>query len=165
MQPTDPTQPQPAPPVRVFDAPFLDALCAQAAASPRLRLNSNLHADNSYPCHRIFNALQPDTWVQPHRHLHPDKDETVLPVRGRFGFVVFDDSGAPVLARVLVPGMAIDIPHGTWHTCIALEPDSVFFEAKAGPYTPLAPDERAPFAPPEGSPLVPAALARLRALF
>jgi cupin fold WbuC family metalloprotein len=153
----------PAP--KIFDSAFLTSLASRAATSPRRRLNHNLHADNSYPCHRIFNAVQPDSWVQPHRHLDPSKDETVVVVKGRFGFAVFDDSGTPVLAQVLTPGMAIDIPHGTWHTCCALDPDSVFFETKAGPYTPLTPDERAPFAPPEGSPDVPSALSRLRSLF
>jgi len=150
---------------RIFDAAFCADLASRAASTPRRRLNANLHAVNDYPCHRLFNAVQPDSWIRPHRHLDPAKDETVVVVKGRFGFAVFDDAGTPVLARVLTPGMAIDIPHGTWHACCALEPDSVFFETKAGPYLPLSPEELAPFAPPEGSPGVPAALARLRALF
>ncbi|MBI3938478.1 MAG: hypothetical protein HY323_15995 [Betaproteobacteria bacterium] len=43
--------------------------------------------------------------------------------------------------------------------------DNVVFEAKAGPYRPHAPEERAPFAPAEDSPEARDYLARLRALF
>jgi hypothetical protein len=47
---------------------------------------------------------------------------------------------------------------------VALEP-SVIFEAKAGPYEPLAKDEMADFAPPEGSPGAAAFVRRLKQLF
>ena len=47
---------------------------------------------------------------------------------------------------------------------VALEDGTLFFEAKAGPYVPLAPNEKAAFAPPEGDPRVPEYLARLKAL-
>ena len=46
----------------------------------------------------------------------------------------------------------------------ALEDGTLFFEAKAGPYVPLAPDEKASFAPPEGDPRVPEYLAWLQSL-
>ena len=35
---------------------------------------------------------------------------------------------------------------------LALEADSVFFEAKAGPFVPLSPEEIATWSPAEGSP-------------
>ena len=50
------------------------------------------------------------------------------------------------------------------HTWFALEDGTIFFEAKAGPYVPLAPAEKAPFAPPEGDPRVPEYLAWLKSL-
>ena len=147
--------------VRIAGPDFLDALCREAASSPRLRKNSNLHADNSYPCHRLFNALQPGTYVRAHRHLEPSKDETLVLLRGAMLAVFFDDAGNAVRREMLRPGMAVDVPHGTWHTFVCLEPDTVFFEAKAGPYVPMTPDEAAPFAPPEGDPAAPAFLAAL----
>lgn len=149
--------------VRVFGAGFLDALCHEAAAAPRLRKNANVHAGNDYPCHRLFNALQPGTYVRVHRHLEPSKDETLLLVRGSMGAFFFDDGGNLVRTEKLSPGMAIDVPHGVWHTFACLEPDTVFFEAKAGPYVPMTPDEAAPFAPPENDPAAPAFLASLLA--
>jgi hypothetical protein len=41
----------------------------------------------------------------------------------------------------------------------------VFFEAKAGPYTPISDAERAVWAPREGEPQVAAYLRKLEALF
>jgi cupin fold WbuC family metalloprotein len=45
----------------------------------------------------------------------------------------------------------ITIPHGVFHTVLALQPGTVMFESKAGPYRPLEPDELAPWAPAEGN--------------
>jgi cupin fold WbuC family metalloprotein len=151
--------------IRILDSAFLDRLAAEAAAAPRRRKNSNLHAANDYPCHRLFNALQPDTYIQPHRHSAPSKDETVVLLRGQLGLVEFDELGKVVAAVTIRPGMTVDIPHGTFHGWCCLEKDSVFFEAKAGPYVPLEPSEIATFAPPEGDPRAPAYLASLKSLF
>jgi cupin fold WbuC family metalloprotein len=151
--------------VRVAGPEFLDALCGEAASSPRLRKNANLHAGNDYPCHRLFNALQPGTYVRPHRHLESSKDETLLLVRGSMGACFFDGAGNVVRTEKLSPGMAVDVPHGVWHTFVCLEPDTVFFEAKAGPYVPMTPEEAAPFAPPENDPAAPDFLAALAKRF
>ena len=150
--------------IRILDSVFLDRLAAEAAAAPRRRKNFNLHAANEYPCQRIFNAMQADTYVQPHRHLEPAKDETLVVLRGRLGAVEFDAEGTVVSAATLRPGQVADVPHGTFHTWFALEDGTIFFEAKAGPYVPLAPAEKAPFAPPEGDPRVPEYLAWLKSL-
>ena len=48
---------------------------------------------------------------------------------------------------------------------MSLESGSVFLEAKAGPYSPLTLEERAPWAPAEDSEKASAYLADLRALF
>jgi len=76
-------------------------------------------------------------------------------VRGSMGLVAFDDEGRVSDTRVMAVGgdtFAVDIPHGRYHTAISLEPGSVFFEAKAGPYRPLTDDELAPWAPAKGQP-------------
>ena len=57
---------------------------------------------------------------------------------------------------------ALEYPAGTWHTLVSCETGSVFFEIKEGPYAPLAPDDVAAWAPPEGAPDVPAMMAFLR---
>jgi len=152
--------------ITLIDKALLDALCAEAAASPRRRMNRNFHPSDDHPGHRLLNALQADTYIPPHRHLDPHKDETYVVLRGLLGLAIFDDAGNVVqAARVGAGGAAIgvDIPHGTWHTAVALEADTVFLEAKAGPYLPLTEAERAPWAPAENSAAAAAYLANLKA--
>ena len=153
------------PPIRIVDSVFLDSLDAEAAASPRRRKNFNLHHAPDYPCQRFFNAMCADTYVQPHRHCDPSKDESLVLLRGKLGTVIFDDSGQVLFSGVLLPGMVADVPFDTLHTWVALEDRTVFFETKAGPYVPLLPEEKASFAPPEGDPRVPEYLAWLKSLF
>ena len=151
-----------------IDSALLNAISAQAEASPRRRKNHNFHADNAAPCHRLLNAIEADSYVAPHRHATADKDETILALRGKMGMVFFDESGN-VTAQTLIepsgPVMAVDIPHGVFHTVVALASGSVFFEAKAGPYQALTPEERAPWAPVEGAQESAAYLEKLKALF
>lgn len=147
---------------------LLDEVSAEARLSPRRRKNRNFHEGDSAAAHRLLNALEPDSYVAPHRHLDPAKGETIVALRGRFGVVVFDEEGGVNGTAVLAPGGAnigINLPAGTYHTIFALAPGSVFFEAKAGPYVAITPEERAPWAPAEGSAEAPAYLAQLKALF
>jgi len=119
--------------IRIIDQHLLDDLSKQAAASRRLRKNLNFHESDEDACHRLLNAMEPGTYIQPHHHAAEGKDETVTILRGKLGLIEFDDSG-----RVT----------GT----VRLEPGSVFIEAKAGPYRPFSPEERAAWAPAEGDP-------------
>ncbi len=154
--------------IALIDDALLDALTAEAAASPRRRKNHNFHPRDDHPAHRLLNAMQVDSYIPPHRHLDPDKDETFVVLRGALGVIIFDDAGNVALAkRVCAGGAAIgvDIPHGTWHTVVALEAATVFLEAKAGPYLPFTEAERAPWAPAESSTQAAAYLESLRACF
>jgi cupin fold WbuC family metalloprotein len=156
------------PAVRLIDTTLLDAVSAEAQASPRLRKNRNFHAGNDHPGHRLLNAVEPGSYVAPHRHLDVQKDETMVVLRGMLGLVLFDADGkANCALRLGAAGdaMGIDIPSGTWHSVLALETGTVFFEAKAGPYLPLTADERAPWAPGEGDAQADAFQRKLAAMF
>ena len=61
----------------------LDRLTRDAAASPRGRMNLNLHAELSDPIQRLAIAMQPETYIRPHRHLDPPKLETLSVIRGK----------------------------------------------------------------------------------
>ena len=153
--------------ITLIDDKLLDELCAVAAASPRRRKNRNFHTADDHPAHRLLNAMQPDSYIPPHRHLDPNKDETFVVLRGLLGLVLFDDAGGVVRSvKVGAGGAAIgvDIPHGTWHTAVALEPDTVFLEAKAGPYLPFTAAEKAPWAPAENTAEAVPYLAMVKAL-
>lgn len=150
--------------IRLIDTALLDAVSREAAASPRRRKNRNFHPHDEYPAHRLLNAIEPGSYIRPHRHLHADKDETMSVLRGRLALAIFDDDGRVAQTVVLGSGadaLGVDIAHGTWHTVFALEPATVFLEAKAGPYRPLTDGEQAPWAPAEGDP---GAVAYLKAL-
>lgn len=139
----------------VIDQQLLDGVTAQAVASPRRRKNHNFHAADDAPCHRLLNAIEPGSYVAPHRHA--DKDETILVVRGRLGALLFDAEGKVTTTAVLTPGgetIGVNLAAGTFHSLVSLEPGTVFFESKAGPYRPLTPAERASWAPIEGDPEV-----------
>lgn len=154
--------------VRLLDGSVLDALSAEARSRPRHRANGNLHAMED-PVHRLLNAVEPGTYIRPHRHLHPPKDETYVVVRGALGLVLFDASGAVAASRRLSAAaggaFGVDIPAGVVHTVVALEEGTVFFEVKAGPYVPSAGADVPAWAPAEGEYAAAAYEARLRALF
>jgi cupin fold WbuC family metalloprotein len=153
---------------QIIDRDFLMRVSSQAKASTRRRKNYNLHASEIDPCHRLLNAIEPDSYIQPHCHHDAAKDETLIVVHGRLGVILFDERGAVTATAVLAPAsesVGVNIPHGMYHTLVALEPGSVFFEAKAGPYVPLTPREKAPWAPAEGEPRAASYLADLTRLF
>ena len=153
---------------RIIDKALLDTLSAQAAGSARRRKNFNFHAHESAPANRLLNAIEPDSYVQPHRHLDASKDETLVVLRGAVGLILFDDAGGVVDRKVLRSGgeaIGVDIPHATWHTFVGIDPGSVIFEAKAGPYAALSSAEKATWAPAEGDPAATSYLEQLRNQF
>jgi cupin fold WbuC family metalloprotein len=152
----------------LIDEALLDAASRAARQSARLRRNHNFHAADDEVSHRLINAMEPGSYVMPHRHLHPDKDETFVVLRGAFGLLLFDDAGAVTETRLLRAGgkvLGANVPHGMWHSLVSFEPGGVFLEAKGGPYTPLTAEERAPWAPAEGDPAVAAYLASMENRF
>lgn len=139
--------------IKLIDTQCLAELSQQARLSPRLRKNLNFHASNEAHCHRLINALEPGTYIQPHRHLDPEKDETMIVLSGRLGMLIFDEQGNITQQWILAAdsgNLGITIPAGVFHSMLALESGSVFFESKAGPYAALSEAEKAPWAPAEG---------------
>lgn len=157
-----------APGARLLDGAALDALSEEARRRPRRRANANLHSPDD-AVHRLLNAIEPGSYVRPHRHLAPPKDESVVVVRGALGLVLFDGDGRVSATVRLAAGpdgsFGADLSAGTMHTFVALEKGTVFFEAKAGPYVAPSGDDLAPWAPAEGDPAAGAFEASLRALF
>ncbi|MBK9065055.1 MAG: WbuC family cupin fold metalloprotein [Acidobacteria bacterium] len=137
-----------------LDRIALHRLSKAAVSSPRLRQNRNLHAMED-SVHRLLNAIEPGSYIRPHRHLHPPKAETMFVVAGRLGFLSFHDDGTVAEKTVLDAGgetFGVDVPPGVWHTFVSLAAGTVAFEAKAGPYVAPAGSDAAPWAPPEGDP-------------
>jgi len=140
-----------------IDSDLLATVCAAAAASPRLRSNHNLHGLADL-VQRFLNALQPGTYVRPHRHLRQDPAagfEFVLVMQGALGLLLLDASGAVIERRVIAAGgplRGVELATGSYHTLVALEPNTVMFELKQGPYQPASDKDFMACFPLEGTP-------------
>ena len=155
--------------MKIVTKSILAQLSDDARQNARLRKNYNIHLSDDASCHRLFNAIEPHSYIRPHCHLDIEKDETFVLMSGRLGIVVFTGNGAVVETVELsaaAGNVAADIAHGVFHTAVALEPGTVFFEAKAGPYRQLSVEEVAVWAPSDDDEsLVQGFLANLRSLF
>jgi cupin fold WbuC family metalloprotein len=134
--------------MKIIDKALLDAVSAQAVTNQRLRMNYNFHQQLDDPLNRLLNAMEPGSYFPPHRHKNPDKEEIFLVLRGSVRVIIFDDNGSVVSSTEVSPqkevyGMEIDA--GVWHSLVVLEPNTVVYEVKKGPYVPLTPDNIAPW--------------------
>ena len=123
--------------MKIIDTTFLDKVSAEAKNSPRLRMNYNFHQSLEDKCHRFLNAVEPGTKVEIHRH--PTKDESFVLLRGRVRVNTYNDDGTVIESVVLCPEegrYGVDIPKNVWHNLESMEPDSVIFECKEGPFVP-----------------------------
>lgn len=129
---------------------LLNQVTEQAKSSSRLRMNYNFHESMDAPVHRLLNALEPGTYLPPHRHKNPDKEETYIVLRGRLLTFLFDEKGRVTEKILLNPAEGVygmDIPPCMWHCIIVLDPGTVIYEIKSGPYAPLTSENLAPWAP------------------
>jgi len=136
--------------MKLISSELLDLVTASASSEERLRKNFNFHTDLNDTLHRFLNAMEPGTYIAPHRHVNPDKEETVVILRGNLMIFLFDDTGK-VTGRYLLNrekgDLGMDIEPGLWHCSVSLEPGTIIFEVKRGPFTPLTDDCLAPWAP------------------
>ncbi len=125
----------------MIDNNLLDKITSQAGASPRLRMNYNIHESLESPCQRLINVLLPGTALPIHRHRHTA--ETYILLRGKMFVIFYDATGAETERHLLSPvegNYGINIPAGQWHTVEIIEPSAIF-EVKEGPYKPLDPED------------------------
>ena len=119
----------------IIDTELLEKLAEQAKASPRLRMNYNFHQSLDELCHRFINAVEPGTEVPIHKH--PTKDETFVILRGKVRVTTHRGDGSIIEDVVLSQesgNYGVDIPKNVWHKLESLEPGSVIFECKEGPF-------------------------------
>lgn len=121
--------------MKIIDEQLLNEVGAQAKESPRLRMNYNFHQSLDELCHRFINAVEPGTEVPIHRH--PTKDESFVILRGKVRVTTHNDDGSIIEDVVLSQesgNYGVDIPKNVWHKLESLEPGSVIFECKEGPF-------------------------------
>ncbi|MGH8280624.1 MAG: WbuC family cupin fold metalloprotein [Gammaproteobacteria bacterium] len=136
--------------MKYIDRALIAQLHEKAQASPRLRTHYNLHLDHDDPIQRMCMAMEPGTYICPHRH--PDKWELLLIVSGEMLVLTFDDVGTVLTRTLLSAGgytYGVENPAGIWHAVVTLAPSTVVFECKAGPYRPVPEQDFASWAPSE----------------
>lgn len=141
--------------LRKVDHTLLLNLSEKALKAPRLRINLNFHSQNQDVFQRMLNALEPNSYVQPHKHENPDKDEVFVILKGKLAVISFNDKGDVedfIILNSSQGRYACEVSARTWHTITALVGGTVVFEFKHGPYDPATDKVFAPWAPPENHP-------------
>ena len=139
--------------ISYLDRDAIADLVKRAQRSPRGRLNLNFHPRLEDPIQRLLNAGGTASYIRPHRH-RPAIWELVMTLRGHIDALVFDDSGRVTSRLPLKPGGEgiVQNAGGVWHSFVFVEPDSVAFELKPGPYDASRDKEFAPWSPGESEP-------------
>lgn len=138
--------------VTKIDKEVLNCVIQQAKSAPRKRKNYNFHETFGDPINRMLNAVEPGSYVQPHKHEDPDKREVFLLLKGRMAVVFFDNNGN-VNDHIILDNkenFGVEIPPSAWHTIIALETGTIVYEIKDGPYSVSDDKNFANWAPKEG---------------
>lgn len=135
------------------DITTINNLSQKAKASDRRRMNLNIHKTEEDVMQRFLNAMEPGTYIRPHKHEMPHKRELFAVVRGEFLMLEFDDTGNVTDSFTLSQSsgnFAVEIDPAVYHTVIALKVSSVALEVKDGPYDPKDDKIFAEWAPEEG---------------
>jgi len=141
--------------MKKIDLDLVNMVSSKAKISARKRKNYNFHPVLEDPLQRMLNAMEPGTYVQPHKHENPGKTEAFLLLRGKVLVIQFDANGNITDHSLLSKdsgNYGVEIAPGVFHTLVSLEPDSIIYEVKNGPYNPIDDKNFAPWAPTENDP-------------
>ena len=122
--------------IELITQSLIDDVVKKAKASPRLRMNYNLHSDLSDKCQRFINAMEPGTIIPIHHH---HVAEVYILLQGRLKIMIYDDKAVETQAYILDRkdgDYGIQIPLNTWHSVEVIEEGTVIMEIKEGPYVP-----------------------------
>jgi cupin fold WbuC family metalloprotein len=138
----------------IIDKTLVEQKAKHASKNERHREIHAFHDGDDATLHRMLNAIQPKSYIVPHRHLKDPKEETIVILKGSLGCVCFEDDGTVIEDSLCYLSdksgqCGIDLRVGVWHTIFALEKDTVVFEVKSGPYTKSSDKEFASWAPKE----------------
>ena len=141
---------------------LIDKVIEEARNSPRLRMNYNFHPELSDPVQRLLNALEPWTYIRPHKHT--TKEESFVLLRGIILAVSFNDDGTIRDHAVLSQEtgiLGIEFEENTFHMLTSLETGSAVYEIKEGPFIPHTEGSSASWSPKEGTPEAKGFLAKI----
>ena len=152
-----------------IDESVMDGAMEAARSSERRRAMIHFHRSPDEPVQRMVNAIEPESYVRPHRHTNPARPEIFVVLRGSVLIVRFSDDGAPIEGLMVSadgPVRGAEIQGEAWHTVVALSGGTVLYEVTQGPYNAATNEEFAPWAPPaEDAGAAQVYIAALRAQF
>lgn len=140
--------------IRRIEEALLDRVTGEAVRHPRRRMNHNFHRYEE-AVQRFLNAVEPGSYVRPHRHVDPLRWEMFVCLRGRGAAVIFNETGEISEIYRLDPAQGAygaEIAAGAWHCIVSLAPGSVFLEIKEGPFEPKHAGVFAPWSPAPDDP-------------
>jgi cupin fold WbuC family metalloprotein len=124
--------------MNLINTSLLNHLTTTASKNERLRTNHNFHPSPDSKSQRLLNALEPGTQVPIHKH--DNTAETYILLRGSIRVDFYNTENQVTESATLDPKQGVfglDIPAGQLHSLEVLEPGTVIFECKDGPYTPI----------------------------
>ncbi|NLJ08186.1 MAG: WbuC family cupin fold metalloprotein [Sphingobacteriales bacterium] len=133
---------------------LLDKVSSGAKESSRKRQHFNFHQNYQESIQRLINAFEPDSYFRPHNHTDSGITEILILIRGSFVVVIFDDFGEILDYSVISKDSGcygVEIQPHEWHSTIALEPETVMYEVKQGPFDENRAKVFAPWSPEENS--------------
>jgi cupin fold WbuC family metalloprotein len=140
--------------VRSFSLGDFAALSEQAGAAERRRAHLLVHPTPQAAVQRFFLALEPGTYVRPHRHSEAHKWEFLTLLRGQLELLLFSTDGVLRERISLAPTstLAVEIPAGIFHAYVCRESGTLALEVKEGAFTPTPESDFATWAPAERAP-------------
>ncbi|MEM8525192.1 MAG: WbuC family cupin fold metalloprotein [Bacteroidota bacterium] len=132
----------------------IEALLERSRESPRKRMILPFHKSDDALLHRMLNAIQPQSYIPPHRHFTSQKCESIILLQGIICYFTFDKNGNILQKyhlKASTTQFGVDTEPSVFHTFIALEKDTVIYEVKNGPYVQGTDKDFPVWSPAEGS--------------
>ncbi|MGB5942593.1 MAG: WbuC family cupin fold metalloprotein [Leeuwenhoekiella sp.] len=167
MKPFPAAMPPPGTDLTFITEKMMAEAIALSRKSPRKRIILPFHKEDGNTLHRMFNVVQPGSYIRPHHHKKANKCESIIVLRGSICYLSFSEYGKIQNFQKLTAGspiFGVDSEPHIIHSFYALEEDTVVFEVKPGPYDPAIDKDFAVWSPEEGTPEAEIYLQSLRQL-
>jgi cupin fold WbuC family metalloprotein len=146
-------------PIATIGSEDIEVLRQAVGKTPKRRVRINAHKDNDDELHEMIIAIEPGSYIRPHKH--PGKSEAFHVIEGEVDIVVFSDDGnieriVSLAAKGGRHPFYYRMSTADFHTLIIRSDLLVVHEITNGPFVPTG-TIYAAFAPDEAD-TVPAAL-------
>ena len=118
-----------------IDNGLIKKVSISSKKSQRKRLNYNFHSNEAEKIQRFINVIQPESIIEPHKHL--SSFEVFIALCGRVKIIEYDNYGKIKESCIIEPNgktRAVEIKKNSWHSLQALDKDSCVYIVMQGPY-------------------------------